>query len=452
MRDVSLALLLLIAAGAAGAATIEVNSTADVVADDGRCTLREAILAANGDAASGAFDGECAAGSGPDVIAFAIPRDGPHVIAPNPRLPDVESEVLIDGLTQPGADCHEGLRIEIRGDAIVEAEGYGPGLNLVSGSAGSTVRGLAVNGFDVGGGGVGLALSFTSGVRVQCNYLGTDASGTVARPNMTSGVYLSNNADDNWIGVDGDGVGDANEGNVLSGNGGDGVTIASSSEGNVVAGNLIGLDRTGKFALPNKRGVRLFPASVVDDTRVGSDFDGVSDALEANLIAHSLYDGIQTGDGQRNSFRGNRIWGSGEEDVDLDDDGPTANDPDDFDEGGNRRQNHPEIVLAAVLQKPLRIQVDFLVDTDPLAADYPLTVDFFTASGLFLGTATVDEGDFGTGPVREAFPLVSGGSTLVGMSTDALGNSSELSPPLALPVVFVDGFESGDVMAWSAGG
>lgn len=191
---------------------------------------------------------------------------------------------------------------------------------------------------------------------------------------------------------------------------------------------------------------------MVDDTRIGPDFDGVSDALEVNLIAHSTYDGIQTGDGQRNSFRGNRIWGSGEEDVDLDDDGPTANDADDFDEGGNRRQNFPVIVLATVLQKPPRIEVAFSVDTDPLAADYPLTVDFFTINGLFLGTATVDEADFGGSPVTETFPLVSGGSHIVGMTTDALGNSSELSPPLALPVVFVDGFESGDVMAWSAGG
>lgn len=231
MRIASLALLLLNLGGAAGAATIEVNSTADVVADDGRCTLREAILAANGDAASGAFDGECAAGSGPDVIAFAIPGDGPHVIEPNPRLPDVESEVLIDGLTQPGADCHDGLRTEIRGDAIVEAGGYAPGLVLGVGSAGSTVRGLAINGFAMGGGGVGISLQFTSNVRIQCNYLGTDATGTVARPNLTSGVYLSNNADDNWIGVDGDGVGDESEGNVLSGNGGDGVTIASNSGG-----------------------------------------------------------------------------------------------------------------------------------------------------------------------------------------------------------------------------
>lgn len=52
----------------ARAATINVNSTADVVANDGQCTLREAITAANTDTASGGMAGECQAGSGADTI------------------------------------------------------------------------------------------------------------------------------------------------------------------------------------------------------------------------------------------------------------------------------------------------------------------------------------------------------------------------------------------------
>ena len=50
------------------AVTITVNSTGDVIADDGVCTLREAITAANTDTASGAMGGECIAGSGTDTI------------------------------------------------------------------------------------------------------------------------------------------------------------------------------------------------------------------------------------------------------------------------------------------------------------------------------------------------------------------------------------------------
>ena len=55
-------------AAPAGAATIAVNSTADVVADDGACTLREAINSANTDTASGITAGECIAGAGLDTV------------------------------------------------------------------------------------------------------------------------------------------------------------------------------------------------------------------------------------------------------------------------------------------------------------------------------------------------------------------------------------------------
>lgn len=48
---------------------ITVNSLADVIdAGDGQCTLREAVLAANTDTASGSAAGECPAGSGVDSI------------------------------------------------------------------------------------------------------------------------------------------------------------------------------------------------------------------------------------------------------------------------------------------------------------------------------------------------------------------------------------------------
>jgi CSLREA domain-containing protein len=42
----------------------------DTAADDGQCTLREAITAAHTDNASGAMPGECGAGSGDDTINF----------------------------------------------------------------------------------------------------------------------------------------------------------------------------------------------------------------------------------------------------------------------------------------------------------------------------------------------------------------------------------------------
>jgi len=52
----------------AQAAGITVNSTLDIVANDGLCTLREAITAANTDTESGVTPGECGPGSGADII------------------------------------------------------------------------------------------------------------------------------------------------------------------------------------------------------------------------------------------------------------------------------------------------------------------------------------------------------------------------------------------------
>ncbi len=57
----------------ADAAIIVVTATADVEADDGLCTFREAATAANTDTATGATPGECTAGSGGDDILFALP-------------------------------------------------------------------------------------------------------------------------------------------------------------------------------------------------------------------------------------------------------------------------------------------------------------------------------------------------------------------------------------------
>ncbi|MEZ4735548.1 MAG: CSLREA domain-containing protein [Caldilineaceae bacterium] len=52
------------------AAGITVDSTADTVAGDGTCTLREAINNANADADT--TGGDCAAGAGDDTITFGV--------------------------------------------------------------------------------------------------------------------------------------------------------------------------------------------------------------------------------------------------------------------------------------------------------------------------------------------------------------------------------------------
>jgi CSLREA domain-containing protein len=71
-----LGLLLLVLAlaawpgSSAQALTITVNTTNDAISNDGKCSLREAIIAANQDKPSGTRPGECPAGSGADLIVL----------------------------------------------------------------------------------------------------------------------------------------------------------------------------------------------------------------------------------------------------------------------------------------------------------------------------------------------------------------------------------------------
>ena len=85
--------------GAFELTTITLNSTEDTTANDGKCTLREAITSANTDTASGAAAGECAAGSvsSSDVIDIGVTG----MVNLTGALPNLSSNLQIKG---PGAD------------------------------------------------------------------------------------------------------------------------------------------------------------------------------------------------------------------------------------------------------------------------------------------------------------------------------------------------------------
>ena len=113
MRNAAMRKLLLIsvlpvvslyAASGAGAATITVNSTSDggPSPNTGNCTLREAIVSANTDTASGSVAGECAAGSGIDTINFDASFNG--------QLADTitlvaDGQEITQRVTVNGGDC-----------------------------------------------------------------------------------------------------------------------------------------------------------------------------------------------------------------------------------------------------------------------------------------------------------------------------------------------------------
>ena len=321
-------------------ATIVVTGTGDDIADDGIVTLREAITAANTNAASG----DATAGDpGMDTIAFDIPGVGVQTIHPLSALPTITDPVTIDGYTQPGARANTlatgsdaVLLIEING-----VDGLGIGLTLDGGD--STIRGLVVNRFETGilvhsdrnviagnfvgtdaegiadlgndwgiriqsgtanvvGGvsaaarnvasgniydnvnvGIGLDYTAPSGTIIQGNYLGTTAAGTgLVNADRTGNGIAVGSADGTVIG----GL-SALARNVISGNF-NGIFISGLDTNLTVQGNYLGVDATGDVALGNQIGINgTFADSPGDNYLIGG-----STAGAGNVISGNTYEGV----------------------------------------------------------------------------------------------------------------------------------------------------------------
>ncbi len=256
--------------------------------DDGAGSLRQAIINSND------------AGGPSNTISFAIPGSGVQTIAPLSPLPAITEPVLIDGESQPG---YSGAPlVEINGSQA----GGGDGLLITAPDV--AVRGLDIDSFSAGAG-IHLTGAGATGDWIYGDFLGTDPTGTQAEPN-DAGIEIDEGAASNLIGTNGDGIDDAAERNLLSGNLFAGAWInGQRTNENLVAGNFIGTDITGSVALNNGTqpvsdslgnvfggGVAISAGAA--GNRVGTDGGSVDDTSECNVIAGSTNDAID-------------IWGTG---------------------------------------------------------------------------------------------------------------------------------------------
>src|SRR5439155_15078305 len=117
--------------------------------------------------------------------------------------------------------------------------------------------------------------------------IGTDASGTAFVRNTTAGITIQSGAKNNRIGTNSDGLGDAAERNIISGNNTSGVLITNiGSDQNVIAGNYIGTDITGTNELGNKSHGIQFTNSATNNTVGGTP------AAARNVISGNTLDGV----------------------------------------------------------------------------------------------------------------------------------------------------------------
>ena len=108
------------------------------------------------------------------------------------------------------ANSSDGISLEGANDTIIGGGAPGAG-NLISGNV---LYGILID--------ASFSAGTATGNVVQGNTIGLDVTGTTAVNNNT-GVYLFRGASNNLIGTNADGVNDAAEGNVISGNRGYGV-------------------------------------------------------------------------------------------------------------------------------------------------------------------------------------------------------------------------------------
>ena len=175
---------------------------------------------------------------------------GVATISPTSALPTISSPLVIDGYTQPGASANT-LAIGSNAVLVIVLDGINagdttPGFSIAAGA--TTVRGLVINNFTY----AGIHLDSGDGNTIAGNYIGTNATGTIAVPNGRGTAYdgiligyaaaSSNNVFGGSTPADR---------NLISGNFGGGIWMAGSNGGNTIRGNYIGVNASGSAGLGN---------------------------------------------------------------------------------------------------------------------------------------------------------------------------------------------------------
>jgi hypothetical protein len=313
--------------------------------------------------------------------------------------------------------------------------------------------------------------------QVRASYIGTDPSGTVAKPNGQRGVFISGSSN-NTIGGENPGDGNLISGNQAEGvrisggsgnlvrgnrigtdvsgshaigNGSSGVTIEGSKNNqvgcttaaarNVISGNAVGVTVTGSGSTGNLIGANFIGTDAAGASNLGNSGDGVvfvsgaagntvggSGSESANRIAFNHGNGIsaQPGAGSGNTFRAKSIYANKGIGIDLNADGPTRNDTCDSDAGPNGLQNYP--ILLTLSSAGGNTFVTGTLNSAPGGA---YTIEFFAGgalSSVSIGTTTVTTDAGCNAFFSTTLPVVLLATDIVtATATDSAGSTSELS-------------------------
>ncbi len=366
-------------------------------------------IGTNGDGVADAAERNVIAANGAVGVLITNPGTDQNVVAGNFIGTDTTGTFAL-GNTEQGVRIDDRAQFNVVGTDGASANNIGQ-RNLISGNL---LYGVAI---------------FTAGTDnniVAGNFIGTDVSGTSPVANQLDGVRVSGDNNFNRVGTDGNGLGDAAERNVISGNLLSGVVLGSANS--VTAGNLIGTNAAGTIPLANGgQGVHVLASA--SNNRIGGALPS-----ESNVIAYNALNGVRVDSGatsiriQQNSIHANADLG-----IDLGNDGVTLNDPGDGDSGANNLQNFP--VLTSVISVGGNTTIAGSLNSTP---NTTFTLEFFSnvvadPSGFgegqaFVGSTTVATDPSGNVSFTVVFPVaVPAGEFLSATATDPAGNTSEFS-------------------------
>ena len=464
-------------------------------------SLREAIHLAN-------------LGGIPALIQFQIgstcgPGGGPQVITLSSALENITVPMVIQGYTQPGShpntlatgfdaqicimlsgngSLSTALRVPsgkpaarldvsgvvftwFSGYAVVLSDGKGhyihgnsfgvdaPGTGSVFPNGGNLILNANALATSVGGATpaernlLGSAGFFGNGLNlasadsysvVRNNYIGSDANGTGARANTANGILVY--ASQYNLIAD----------NLISGNDGAGIEFVSSGVGanfNTVQGNRIGLNVNGAALGNGFAGIWLSTGAQIN--AIGSSSFG--DPKGGNSIGANGASGvlIDSTAGSTNTVFANAISTNTGIAIDLDAQGPLANDILDVDAGPNGLQNYP-VITRAIRISPYSMHVEGSVSSK---AHTPYYISIYAnaacdASGF--GPAQIPVGTFLTGftdasghlsfnvDVGNSLASIPTTGVVTATATDTTFGTSEINACHGyLPdQIFQDGFEA----------
>lgn len=230
VSDLSIFAIMLESGAAGDSGTIVTNCE-----DSGLGSLRDAINFANSN-------------PGPDLIEFNLSKDVPGydsdigvwAINPETPLPAItDAGTIINGFSQAEFldDDANPNGPEIWLDGTI-AGNYTTGLDIKAN--GCEILGLIISNFQS----TGISVEGVEGGRISGCFMGTDFSGIGPAANGY-GIYLGHKTVGFVISPQDDIP------NVISGNTNLGICISDTSHHNAIIGNIIGLDRTGQYGVPN---------------------------------------------------------------------------------------------------------------------------------------------------------------------------------------------------------